>query len=323
MRIKSGTIKLNVLYEECLFLLKNSVYEKYYLKSTLHKKVNSDFTDSILKKHFTFYVRKNMLDDSKNIEDNFAFYAKKIFATDDIFRLLFLKNLSEIDKERYEINWIIVESDKDINQSLINQELLFLDYFIKKEKTNTKGQIDYELFEEILLKENENIKKDFLKTARKNFLQNIFGLKLNKTNYATKKLIYYENANKIEIKKNMINYCYTFNCPLCGFPHKIFLNGHANANINKYIYLNEKNNRFIFKCNHYKSEISKKINIGFKSTKLDYKLDDNIKEYDKNKAFIYIFRTFRFKDNSQFEYIKNENEIIDFEISKYIKNLRC
>ena len=112
----------------------------------------------MLKKHLTFYVSKGILDDSKNTEDNFSFYSRSIFATEDIYYLLFLKNLSDFEKSYKEVKWVIIEADRDIIKSIEIKELMFLDFYLKKDSMNEKGLIDYEFYESVLLSNNETIK---------------------------------------------------------------------------------------------------------------------------------------------------------------------
>ena len=172
MRIKSGNIRLDYLLKECDDLIKRSVQLKNYKKSMIFEKIKPKFIEVMLKKHFTFYVPNGILDDSKNNEDNFTFYSKSIFATEDIYYLMFLKNLSDFEKSNKEAKWIIIEADRDIIKSIEIKELMFLDFYLKKDSLNEKGLIDYESYESVLLSTNATIKKDFLKRSSKNFLSN-------------------------------------------------------------------------------------------------------------------------------------------------------
>lgn len=316
MKIKNGNIKLDHLLNECNDLIERTIQKKNYKKSIIFEKTKPDFVEMILNKHFTFYVSKNVLDDSNNTEDNFSFYSRKIFATEDIYYLLFLKNLPDFDKNKYEVKWIIIEADKDIKKSIEIKELIFLDYYLKRDKVNAKGLIDYELYESTLLLTNENIKKDFLKRFSKNFLSNLFNLQLNKKNYAQKKLKYYENVDDISIKRNMHKYIYVYYCPLCGFQHNIYLNGHKNANVNNHIKTDADNNRIIFECEHLDSKIDNKIKFGFKKDKLKSELnDDDI----FNKAFLYLYYSFKYKDEQTFYFCQKDNKVKEYLNSEYIE----
>ncbi|KAB7889745.1 hypothetical protein [Poseidonibacter ostreae] len=319
MKIKSGNIKLEELLKECGELITRSVHMKYYKKSLIFEKIKPAFIDMILKKHLTFYVPKNILDDSKNTEDNFSFYSRRIFATEDIYYLLFLKNLSDFDKRDKEVNWVIIEADRDIKKSIEIKELMFLDYYLKRKNFNEKGLIDYELYESILVSTNETIKKDFLKRVSKNFLSNIFSLNLFKKSYAPRKLMYYKYVEDIILKKNMNKYIYVFYCPVCGFPHHIYLNGHEKANVNKFIKLDENSDRIIFECKHLGSELVSKIKFGFKRKRLKGELkSDEI----YNKVFLYFFYTFKYKDDKTFAFCKSDNIEHESSISKYIEKYK-
>lgn len=319
MKIKSGNIKLDNLLKECDDLIKRTTHLKNYKKSIIFEKVKPFFIETMLKKHFTFYVSVGTLDDSKNTEDNFSFYSRNIFATEDIYYLLFLKNLSDFEKNEKEVKWVIIEANKDIKKSIEIKELMFLDFYLKKDSINEKGLIDYELYESVLLSTNENIKKDFLKRSSKNFLSNLFSLNLNKKSYASQKLLYHEYVDDIILKKNMHKYIYVFYCPLCGLQHNIFLKGHKNANVDKYIKIDENSNRIIFDCKHLGSEIDSKIKFGIKREKLKNELNNS---ENFNKVFLYLFYSFKYNDEKTFSYCQNENQIKEFSISEYIEKYK-
>ena len=320
MKIKSGNISLDQLLKECDELIKRTVQIKNYKKSIIFEKIKPAFIEVMLKKHLTFYVSKGILDDSKNTEDNFSFYSRSIFATEDIYYLLFLKNLSDFEKSYKEVKWVIIEADRDIIKSIEIKELMFLDFYLKKDSMNEKGLIDYEFYESVLLSNNETIKKDFLKRSSKNFLSNLFSLNLNKKNYATQKLLYHEYADDIILKKNMHKYIYVFYCPLCGLQHNIFLKDHKNANVDKYIKIDEDSNRIIFDCKHLGSEINSRIKFGIKREKLKSELNNN---ETFNKAFLYFFYNFKYTDEKNFSFCQRDNEIKKFSISEYIEKYKC
>lgn len=320
MKIKSGNIRLDHLLKECDELIKRTVQIKNYKKSIIFEKTKPAFIDMMLKKHFTFYVSKGTLDDSKNTEDNFSFYSRSIFATEDIYYLLFLKNLSDFEKSYKEVKWVIIEADRDIIKSIEIKELMFLDFYLKKDSINEKGLIDYELYELVFLSTNENIKKDFLKRSSKNFLSNLFSLNLNKKSYASQKLLYHEYVDDIVLKKNMHKYIHVFYCPLCGFQHNIFLKGHKDANVDKYIKIDEDSKRIIFDCKHLGSEINSRIKFGIKREKLKSELNNN---ETFNKAFLYFFYNFKYTDEKNFSFCQRDNEIKKFSISEYIEKYKC
>ena len=319
MKIKSGNIKLEDLLKECNDLITRSVQMENYKKSLIFEKIKPSFIDMILKKHLTFYVTKNTLDNSKNTEDNFSFYSRKIFATEDIYYLLFLKNLSDFDKKEKEVKWVIIEADRDIKKSIEMKELMFLDYYLKRKNFNEKGLIDYELYESILLSSNENIEKDFLKRTSKNFLSNLFSLNLFKKSYAPRKFMYHKYVEDIILKKSMYKYIYVFYCPLCGLQHRVYLNGHEKANVNKFIKIDEDSNRIIFECKHLGSELDSKIQFGFKRKRLKSELkSDEI----YNKVFLYFFYTFKYKDDKTFAFCRSDNTEQEASISKYIEKYK-
>lgn len=319
MRIKSGNIRLDYLLKECDDLIKRSVQLKNYKKSMIFEKIKPEFIEVMLKKHFTFYVSNGILDDSKNNEDNFSFYSRSIFATEDIYYLMFLKNLSDFEKSNKEVKWVIIEADRDIIKSIEIKELMFLDFYLKKDSLNEKGLIDYELYESVLLSTNATIKKDFLKRFSKNFLSNLFSINLNKKNYATQKLLYYEYVDDIILKKNIHKYIYVFYCPLCGLQHNIFLNGHKKANVEKYIKIDEDSNRIIFDCKHLGSEIDSKIKFGIKREKLKSELNN---DETFNKAFLYLFYNFKYTDEEFFSFCQKDNQTKKYPILAYIEKYK-
>ena len=320
MKIKSGNISLDQLLKECDELIKRTVQIKNYKKSIIFEKIKPAFIEVMLKKHLTFYVSKGILDDSKNTEDNFSFYSRSIFATEDIYYLLFLKNLSDFEKSYKEVKWVIIEADRDIIKSIEIKELMFLDFYLKKDSMNEKGLIDYELYESIILSTNETIKKDFLKRSSKNFLSNLFSLNLNKKSYATQKLLYHEYVDDIVLKKNMHKYIYVFYCPLCGLQHNIFLKDHKNANVDKYIKIDEDSNRIIFDCKHLGSEIGSKIKFGIKREKLKSELNN---DEIFNKVFLYLFYNFKYTDEEFFSFCQKDNQTKKFSILEYIEKYKC
>ena len=48
---------------------------------------------------------------------------RRVFATEDIYYLLFLKNLSDFEKSYKEVKWVIIEADRDIIKSIENNLL--------------------------------------------------------------------------------------------------------------------------------------------------------------------------------------------------------
>ena len=167
---------------------------------------------------------------------------------------------------------------------------------------------------------NETIKKDFLKRSSKNFLSNLFSLNLNKKNYATQKLLYHEYADDIILKKNMHKYIYVFYCPLCGLQHNIFLKDHKNANVDKYIKIDEDSNRIIFDCKHLGSEIGSKIKFGIKREKLKSELNN---DEIFNKVFLYLFYNFKYTDEEFFSFCQKDNQTKKFSILEYIEKYKC
>jgi len=319
MEIKTGNIKLDRLLEECNDLINRTVQMENYKRSIIFERIKPAFIEIMLKKHFTFYVKKGALDNSKNTEDNFSFYSRSIFATEDIYYLLLLKNLSDFDKREKVVTWLVIEADRDIKKSIEIKELMFLDYYLKKDSHNEKGLIDYELYESILLSTNESIKKDFLKRSSKNFLSNLFSLNLYKKSYATQRLLYHEYVDNVILKENMYKYIYVFYCPLCGLQHNVYLNGHNKANVNKYIKIDENSNRIIFDCEHHGSEIDSIIKFGIKKEKLQSELKNN---ESFNKVFLYLFYSFKYYDEKTFSYCQNDNKIKEFSIFRYVEKYK-
>lgn len=95
----------------------------------------------------------------------------------------------------------------------------------------------------------------------------------------------------------MHKYIYVFYCPLCGLQHNIFLKDHKNANVDKYIKIDENSNRIIFDCKHLGSEIDSKIKFGIKREKLKSELNN---DESFNKAFLYLFYNFKYTDEKIF-----------------------
>ena len=143
MKIKSGNISLDQLLKECDELIKRTVQIKNYKKSIIFEKIKPAFIEVMLKKHLTFYVSKGILDDSKNTEDNFSFYSRSIFATEDIYYLLFLKNLSDFEKSYKEVKWVIIEADRDIIKSIEIKDTKKLQFLLNSFASNSKSNFVY------------------------------------------------------------------------------------------------------------------------------------------------------------------------------------
>lgn len=328
MKSVSGEIKLDTLME----LLKKKIEEtteyRNRPRSKIKSKIKVEFYEMLLMKPIILYVQNRTLV-TNNSYDELEKFVLDVFYIEDIYTLILCMNLSIEEMKRLTVRWIICEAHIEIKKNRVFQQVPFIDYFFdrsqevefinkkceKKVKQNRSGRLDYVRMDDMFLDQNkiDDLKTYFTK-AGTYFYSNIFNVNPSgrKDTYAQHELKYYKSPSEIEIKKKDIEKAYNYQCPICKTENKVWLLGHEDSNVKKFLVLNE--NFIEFECNHEKTEHDGSAKFGFDPTKYGFMLQTN-EQY--NQAFLYLFYRARHADG-YIEYLE-ENEIKRLSIENYNK----
>jgi len=317
MNITSGTTTLNIVLSSIRPLLEDSIEYKNYQLSVAKQKIVDGFYEKLLVSPLIFYVPKNTIVENK-INDNFEKYAEEIFYIEQIYELLLCENLSSLEQRKFNIKWIICEMNLNVKKTKPFHDIAFLDYYLAKEKgkENTSGRLDYNLMDSLFLKRfKKSDLKSFLKTPRKYFYAAIFKVVTadKKGNYEKQELKYFDTANSIEVTEKAKTLKYNYHCPICDSQHLVYLKGHQNNNVEKYIQFNGKHVEFL--CDHKGTDYEHIVRFSFDAIKKSFVLKTD-EQY--NQAFLYLFHLGKY-NAGKIDIYKNKNEVISIDVENFHK----
>jgi len=326
MNIVSGKINCNTLFLKLETYIYSSLLYEYRIKFESYERLDEIVIDRLLSIPLIIYVKNNTL--PSNIEiDSIEQYIDNIIYVEDELTLLYLYlNMKKEKMINVEISCILIESNKDIKKVSPIKTLIFLDYFIKRNKEGNivkAGGLDYNKIESIFLNIYQKNIKQLLKNGQKYFYQNALNLNLSiyKTPYIYPKN--YKNLHysidEIDINNFHKDRIYVYNCPICSNTHHIIISEikSKKVNIDKYIYYNKSTDRYEFICNHERSEYDGiNVNFGIQKEKQE---KETLDEDKKIKIFLYMFLHYYNKDGKIYSKNLLNFDKEGYEVSKYIQ----
>jgi hypothetical protein len=154
MNVMTGKINIEEFFSEVDGYLKATDEYQNKVEFISSEKVNPEFLNIILESPVIIYVKKDTI--PVNIElDNPIHFLKQIIYIEDIITLLYLyMELPQEIKIEKEFDCVFVESKISIKKIKPLKNVLFLDYFIKRNnnKVLKSGRLDYSKFESMAIK---------------------------------------------------------------------------------------------------------------------------------------------------------------------------
>lgn len=275
------------------------------------KRCTNSFYKEIAKKPILIYVEQGTLHTNSILSGNTTKYFKRIIGIENIFNLLFLRNLSYDKQSEIIVKVILYETAYNNIDSIQSLEtMIMLDHFIKKTESSTKsGKIDYELLENYFFNcYNKNDLKLFSQKDSKNSIKKFLGIQTSedKPKYVEQELKFYTTPNAIDLKEfDLKNSSFKYICQYCGNKHPIKLYGYkdeSKVNVSNYISFDKQTEKFIFKCDHNSTPYENKDNFGIYNR---FNFSTNLTKEQINKIFLFMFFCFK-KDGDNIKYFDNQ-----------------
>ena len=324
MSVSCGKILVDELIDGLKKYLNSTMEKEIYgtVESKLATRINQKFYEEIIKRPFLIYVSEDKLGGSKQLNNgDISKYLDRCIGVDRIYDLLFLKNLTDKEKESLIAECIIYETKhEDIEKTNLLSNLIFLDFALKTTKNAKSKSIDTDLMDLLANGLYESEKLFILSSgSSERCFQSFLGTQTFKPIYIKQEFKYYENPVSLELSKDYKKSVYKFGCPLCGNIHNIYLIGHegtAKSNVQNYIEVKtfEDHTKIYFICDHHNTKYSgNKINF---STRVTVELSNELSDENYNKTFLYLFYKFQYNQET-IEYIDTEG-IKEFPILQFI-----
>lgn len=282
------------------------------LNLSIIERVGRGFNKELLKKPIIIYIKKGKLPYNAQIDD-IQKYLNFCVGVERIRELLYFGCLSKNILESFEVECILIESDyNDIQRVDVISDLVNLDFMIKRKengKISQSGAINYSFIDTKFFYYYEDYKTlNILNKNRKYYSQNILGLNLTenkqrnkgKIKYIEAEFKFYKEPDEIDLEKYDIkNRLFVMECPVCGSLYEIKLYGYKKTdeiNVADYIFYDNEQNRFYFKCNHIDTKCENHYKEFSILNKFNYPQQLTTEQY--NKLFIYFFVSFKRDRNS-------------------------
>jgi len=317
MKISSGKTNLYVVITSLEKIIDNSLEYKNINSSIASTKIIDGFYEKLLLSPLVFHVPNNTIVES-NSDDDFEKYKDNIFYIEPIYILLLCMNWSSLEQKKFEVSWIVCESNRAVQKTRVFHDVAFLDYHMRRAEgqENTNGRLDYARMDTLFFQKYK--KKDlinFLKTPRKYFFFSIFGINPveRKGIYAKQKLLYIDNPNSIKITDKEKKLKYNYHCPICDSEYLIYLNGilKDKANVKKYIKLNGKYIEFL--CDHEATDFEGIVPFSFEPKNFVLHTEEQY-----NQAFLYLFHKASY-NNGKIDFYKSETELTSISVEMFNK----
>jgi hypothetical protein len=321
LKVVTGTEKLSIIIDNIKKpFLTDFIYSKN-MKFNLKNKITPEFINVLTEKPLIFYAKKGSFNASYDGAE-FVSFAPFIYYAENLETLRYLKVIDVDIQNEIEIQWVIIETEKNIKMSAWLDKLIFLDFWQKeKGKKDSSGKIDY--FEiENLLKElsPKNYGQMLVKKFIKYVTYPLLKIKPPQDQYIFPTLRYIKTPLNIKITEDMNNYVYRYKCPICGNKYSVVLSNSKNKrklNVKKMIVYNSKEDKIEFKCDHEGTIYEGKNRPYFRPSKVGgFSLKEDI---DYDKAFLYLFERYK-KEGDNFILIKENGELKSNSISDYIND---
>ena len=329
MQVVSGTLQLKELLD-----LLNPLLNNHYLN-------NEDPTFSMIDKidegyyqrgsgiPILFTVPKGTLSATTH-ESNLGDIINDVFYILDIEYLYFLQTLSSLDQKKYQMDWIVFESNRSIIVAGALKWVAILDFWQDRaSSSNSVGRLDYEKMERYYTSIVKNIFNIF-KRKSQNFIVHALGLNLSsrkrkpikqELEYVKQELKYYESPKEIVIDEHLKKMVFAYICPICGSTENIVLTGSDHTNFKStrsVMTYNKVTENVEYECRHKEKEWESEICSGFHGKIM---LNGLKEDDDFDKAFLYLFYWIERQDDS-IRYIRTVDIIEERTINQYIEYLK-
>ncbi|PHR52936.1 MAG: hypothetical protein COA44_15815 [Arcobacter sp.] len=317
-----GVNKLNIVLKTIEMHIENELFEDY--ESITFKKLGRDYIDVLLLKTFVFYV-KTGTKINPSLDGNIEEFKDDIIFIDDIEAFILLYNLDFGQKNKHEVNWIIVEAPLEIMKTKHLTLLNKLDYWKKLDAPGCVYRLDIPRMESSFNNILFDSDKAYKKNARGSFYQTLLNIttsdnKTNKIPYVKqpKKPIHIK-YNKIEIAKEDYKNVYKYSCLICEKEKEVILSqsqrkGKQYQKVNEsFISHNKDTDRIEVICSHKGTNFENK-----KSFSVSIETLDIVEVTSLDKIFLFLFNSFA-NDNGEILFLNSENDLKPTLVEKFLE----